>query len=80
MTAMLLFVFIAVHTIDDQLLVINPQQIVTMRDARDAEKRIVHDKVRCVITLADGKLASTKETCAEVRRLIEASRPGAEQK
>ena len=71
MAGMLLIIFIALHTIDDQLLLINPQQIVTMRDAREADKRVVHGSVRCVITLVDGKHATTAESCAEVRRKIE---------
>jgi len=71
---LLAFIFIAVHTIDGQLMVINPQQIVTMREARDQDQRVVHGKVRCVVTLSDGKYASTLEPCAEIRKMVESMR------
>jgi len=62
--------YITVHTVDGLVMSVNPKQIVALRDARDAEQRIVHGKVRCIITTTDGKYISAAETCDEVRKLI----------
>jgi hypothetical protein len=66
----LLIEFIMVMTLDGRQVEINPSQIVTIARPRD-DDRLVSDKVRCVITLTDGKVISLIEECSHVKQRLE---------
>ena len=66
---------IIVHNVEGREVHINPDHIVTMREAREGEQRMVTDEARCVITLLDGKYQTVTEACAVVRNMIHGDRP-----
>jgi uncharacterized protein YlzI (FlbEa/FlbD family) len=65
---------IIVHNVEGHEVSINPDHIVSLREARDVDRRLVSDKVRCFITLVDGKYQTVIEECVTVRRIIEGAR------
>ena len=62
--------FILVLTLDGRHVEINREQIVTLTESRDGNK-LGADSIKCVITLADGKLVSVMERCASIRQRME---------
>jgi hypothetical protein len=62
--------FIVLHAVSGREVYINPQQIISMAEAGTQ----VTDKAECIITLTDAKFTTVRETCAEVRRLMEQAR------
>jgi hypothetical protein len=67
---------IVLHTLDGREIDVNPDQITSMREAREdsADDKAFTKGVRCMINTTDGKFVSVVEDCATVRRLIEESR------
>lgn len=62
--AMALFM---VHTVDDRMVYVNPEQIVSLTVPAG---RLVSGNVGCIVAFADAKFLSVKETCKEVRGLM----------
>jgi hypothetical protein len=55
---------------DNQLIEINPDEVVAIRTPRDSEQHF-HQKVACLIFTSDGKFVGVIETCEEVNRRLE---------
>jgi uncharacterized protein YlzI (FlbEa/FlbD family) len=72
----LLATLIVLHTLDGREIDINPKQITSMREAKedDEDGKAFTSGVRCMVNLTDGKFVTVVETCAEVRRKLEAAR------
>jgi hypothetical protein len=66
---------IVLHNVEGAEVHIAPQHIVTLRDARASDRSLVSDKVRCFISLTDGKYLTVVETCDAVRKLMEGAKP-----
>jgi len=62
---------IAVHDPSDNILRINPAEIIMLRPAPLERRGNYDEKVHCLINLADGKAVAVMETCEQVRDLIE---------
>jgi uncharacterized protein YlzI (FlbEa/FlbD family) len=63
--------YIAVETIDGREVLINKQAIVTIGGARgSAEQQLLSDKVRCLVTLVDGKFVTVVESCEAIRERL----------
>jgi uncharacterized protein YlzI (FlbEa/FlbD family) len=58
--------FIALQTLDGRSVHINPAAIVSISEAN---RRLVTDKVHCVVSLVNGKYVTVIESCDELRRL-----------
>jgi uncharacterized protein YlzI (FlbEa/FlbD family) len=57
--------WIVLQTIDGRQVQINPAAIVSISEPH---KRLVTDKVHCVVSLVNGKLVTVVESCDELRR------------
>lgn len=69
--------FIILHDLHGLEVAINPEQITSiMRTRADGEgKKLLHDKVECVIGFTNGKFQSVVEGCDEVlRKIVDAER------
>ena len=63
---------IVVHTIDGYEVLINPEQVTSIRAAKENEdNKFLANDVHCVIGLTDGKFVSTAENCEEVEQKLE---------
>jgi hypothetical protein len=64
---------LVVQTLDGREIVINPREIISLSEARDAEDPGKHytDAVRCVIDTTDGKLITVAEECESIRLRME---------
>jgi hypothetical protein len=72
--AAIAFHLILVHTVNGDIIGINPDSITSMRDRapqNDDDERLMVKGVECMINLNDGKFISVVEHCDEVRKLIE---------
>jgi hypothetical protein len=62
---------------DDQLIEINPSQIVGLRTPRKgSDDHHFHASVKCLVFTADGKFNAVVESCTEVRTLLEEAGEG----
>jgi hypothetical protein len=68
-----LTLLVTLHMVDGRVVVINPEQVTRLGEARlaDDDGKQLHPDVRCVVYLTDGKYVSVVEECAEVRKLME---------
>lgn len=73
MMLLLIIGLIVVHMIDGRAVILNPQQITSLSEARSAENKAkqLHPDVRCVVYLTDGRFVSVAEDCNTVKGLIE---------
>ena len=60
---------ITLHGSTGQEIDINPEEVVTLRTARDGEH--LPPNTRCVINMTDGKFNAVREDCRTVLHLIE---------
>jgi uncharacterized protein YlzI (FlbEa/FlbD family) len=65
---------ITLHNVEGRAVHINPDHIVILREAREADRSLVTSRVRCFITMVDGKYQTVVEDCDTVRRLMEETR------
>jgi hypothetical protein len=67
----LLLVLIVLHTVDGRDVIVNTDQISTMREAHEPgdPDRAFTGKVRCMINTTDGKFVTVIEECSQVRSL-----------
>lgn len=62
---------ILLHSIDGSDIILNPDEVVSMRGPRaDPKDKAFVDGVNCMINTSDGKYLSVRETCAEVMRIF----------
>jgi hypothetical protein len=62
------FELLVIVLLDGREAHINPRHIVSITEARDADDPGKHytDKVRCALSLSDGKLFTTEEECDSI--------------
>jgi hypothetical protein len=60
---------------DNQLIEVNPDEVVAIREPRDTEQHF-HEHVSCLIFTSDGKFVGVKEDCTTVeQRLVGVGAP-----
>jgi hypothetical protein len=68
----LALVLLQLHGTDGGVITVNPDQITSMREARDdASGKHFAANLRCMISLADGKFVAVVEECGTVRKMVE---------
>lgn len=64
---------VLLHAPDGTDIVVNPQEVVSMRgpraEVKEGEKHFA-EGVNCMINTSDGKFLSVRETCADVMRMF----------
>lgn len=55
---------------DGQIIDINTNQIVTVREPRGKEQGHFHEDVHCLIHTTDGKVVAVVEACEKVRSML----------
>ena len=71
-------VLIVLHGVDMHEVMINPEQVTSLRQARQTEhNKLFTHEAQCMIGLTDGKFVAVVESCKAVRELVEheVSRP-----
>ena len=68
--AMVAFKLIQLHGPSGQLIDINPDQVVTLREPRADEGHFPRG-IRCIVNMTDGKLNVVQEDCLTIRSMIE---------
>jgi hypothetical protein len=68
-------ILLALHLVqltgsDNQLVLINPDEVVGLREPRGSGTHF-HQSVRCLIFTADGKHTAVVESCDQVRQKLE---------
>jgi hypothetical protein len=58
------------HTLHGHAVQINPLMVVSLREPQTQDKRVMHERVRCIVNFVDGKFITVVETCAAVRAKI----------
>lgn len=69
MFEMALYEMLTLHTLDGRTVYVNPSQVISMAHPKDSNDLLVKG-IQCIITLADGKFISAKETCEQVQDLM----------
>lgn len=72
MTLAAAIVFVVLHRVDGSEIVVNPQQVTSLRSVPGSMSRQLMPPSNCLVGLTDGKHAAVLESCAEVRRILEA--------
>ena len=70
---MIFLVLIVLHSGSGTPIDLNTEMITNMRSPEPGNKNF-NDNVRCQINMVDGKFVTVKETCAEVRKLMETTK------
>jgi hypothetical protein len=66
----LLCSLIALHGPEGQLIYLNPEQIVSVRQPRGLNTGHWPAGVKCLVTTVDGKYITTLETCPQIKELL----------
>ncbi|MGY3615645.1 hypothetical protein [Bradyrhizobium sp. USDA 10063] len=76
MRVILLATLIVLHGADQHEIMVNPEQVTSMRAARPGNHpdKLFAEGVACMISLTDGKYVAVVESCQAARRLIEQRR------
>jgi hypothetical protein len=56
---------------DNQLILLNPEQIIGLKEPRGQPGAHFHASVKCLVFTSDSKYTPVIETCSEVRRKLE---------
>jgi hypothetical protein len=64
--------FIQLMGPDGQVIIVNPDQVVTVREPRHGVDGHFHKDVRCLLHMTDGHFVAVVDPCAVVRDLLEA--------
>jgi hypothetical protein len=68
-------VFLALHNVDGDEIVVNTEQIVTLYPTHEVTEgkpnSLMAGGLKCVIALTDGKRVSVVENCATIRQSIQ---------
>ena len=70
---MILLVMIILHSGAGTPIDLNAETITNMRNPEPGNK-LFSDTVRCQVNMVDGKYIAVRETCAEVRKLMETTK------
>lgn len=71
MTPATALTLLVLHALDGQEITIAPHQVTSLHAQRpDKANRLLTNDASCLIGLTDGKFVTVKETCAEIRGLI----------
>jgi hypothetical protein len=70
---MIMLVLIILHSGSGTPLELNPSMVTHLRNPEPGNGAF-SPGVKCQINMADGKFVTVKETCAEVRKLMEATK------
>jgi len=70
---MIMLVLIILHSGSGTPLELNPAMVTNLRNPEPSNGAF-SPGVKCQINMADGKFVTVKETCAEVRKLMEATK------
>ena len=70
---MILLVMIILHSGAGTPIDLNAEAITNMRNPEPGNKPF-SDTVRCQVNMVDGKYIAVRETCAEVRKLMETTK------
>ena len=64
---------VVLHNGDGRTIIINPQAVTSMREARpdDDPDRMFAKRLACMISLSDGKFVAVIETCETARHMID---------
>jgi len=68
-----MLVMIILHSGAGTPIDLNAEKITNMRSPEPGNKNF-SDNVKCQVNMVDGKFVTVKETCAEVRKLMEATK------
>jgi hypothetical protein len=71
---MIMLVMIVLHSGSGTPLDLNTAMITNLRNPEPANSGVFAKGVQCQVNLADGKFVTVKETCAEVRKLMETTK------
>jgi len=66
---------VELHTLDGNVVQINPMMVVSLREPQAKDKRITHGNVRCIVNFVDGKFITVVETCAVVQAKMGEDKP-----
>lgn len=62
--------WVVLHAPDGGDVLLNPEEVVSMRGPRTTDKMFMVEGAHCLINTSDGKYVSVRETCAEVKRVV----------
>jgi len=71
---MIMLVLIILHSGSGTPLELNPALVTNLRNPEPSNSGLFAKGVRCQINMTDGKFVTVKETCAEVRKLMETTK------
>jgi hypothetical protein len=69
-----LFYLILLHSAAGQPVLVNPDLITTMQGRSVDRPELFVMNVRCLVNTTDGKFMTVRETCDQVRALVDESR------
>jgi len=69
----LMLVMIILHSGSGVEIGINPSQVTNMRNPEPGNKMFTPD-VKCMINMSDGKFVTVRETCDEVKQIMDQKR------
>jgi hypothetical protein len=69
---MVVLEFLIIVLLDGRVVDLNPRQIVSIAEAKDADDPAKHftDKVNCVVSMVDGKFYATAESCDDIEKKL----------
>ena len=65
------FLMILLHTAAGQPVLINPELITSLQGRSVDRPELFVQDARCLINMTDGRFQTVRETCDQVRRLVE---------
>jgi len=74
MTMLLAGILVVLHIVDGTPVIINSDQITTLRSpsvVAERRHKLMTKEVQCQVNLADGKFVSVQEDCPTVQRMID---------
>jgi hypothetical protein len=63
-------VLIELHSPDGQVVFLNPDQVVNIREPRGIDKGHWGAGTRCLVLTTDGKFFTTSENCTQIREKL----------
>lgn len=64
---LLAFKLVQLHGPNGQLIEINRDEVVSLREPRGATEKHFHQDIKCLLFTSDGKFTGVTESCAEVQ-------------
>jgi hypothetical protein len=66
--------FIVLHTVEGHEVYIEPSHVTSLMVKRDDPRRVMHERVNCLVVMSNGRFLSVAEDCASVRKRLEEAR------